>query len=219
MVAGPATGDSGTMCIDLGGAGALANSFAGSGANGSTGFRVPQPKATPARLPGSGGGETPGAGALANSFAGSGANGSTDFRIRQRMATTVRLPGYGGGNTDTAAVVAYIQGRNNGSETGNATVNTATSSETGAPFGGGFVNTPGGVPCSGPTTTSIEPALTIASASTLSIDQSPGPATTTDDVIRTTRSNLLRNSNLKRLQQEDLNWMVQAAIARWIAMG
>ena len=76
-----------------------------------------------------------GAGALANSLAGSGANGSEDFRVRQRFSTTVRLPGYAGGSTDTAAVVAFIQGRNNGAETGSATVQ--------AP-GGGFV---GGAAC------------------------------------------------------------------------
>jgi hypothetical protein len=63
-----------------------------------------------------------GAGALANSIAGSGANGGTDFRLRQRFGTTVRLPGYGGAPTDTAAVIAFVQGRNTGSETGSATV-------------------------------------------------------------------------------------------------
>src|SRR6185436_7003679 len=88
---GTVAGDSGTMCLDIGGAGALANSIAGSGAN-----------------------------------------GSSDFRVRQRFNTTVRLPGYGGTNQDTAAVVAFIQGRNTGAETGQATVP--------APFtGGGFI--------------------------------------------------------------------------------
>ena len=72
---------------------------------------------------------------MANSIAGSGANGGTDFRVRQRFGTTVRLPGYGGGATDTAAVVAFIQGRNTGAETGSATVQ--------AP-GAGFV---GGAAC------------------------------------------------------------------------
>jgi len=96
---GTVSGDSGTMCLDIGGAGALANSIAGAGAN-----------------------------------------GSSDFRVRQRFNTTVRLPGYGGTNQDTAAVVAFIQGRNTGSETGQATVP--------APFtGGGFV---GGAACTAP---------------------------------------------------------------------
>ncbi|HSK63419.1 MAG TPA: hypothetical protein VK893_06255, partial [Pyrinomonadaceae bacterium] len=92
--AGAAGGDAGFLCIDIGGAGALANTLGGSGAN-----------------------------------------GSEDFRVRQRFSTTVRLPGYAGGNTDTAAVVAFIQGRNTGAETGSATVQ--------AP-GGGFV---GGAAC------------------------------------------------------------------------
>ncbi|MGH2721561.1 MAG: hypothetical protein ACRDJO_08165, partial [Actinomycetota bacterium] len=81
-----------------------------------------------------------GAGALANSIAGSGANFGTDFRLRQRFNTTVRLPGYGGPATDTATVIAFVQGRNTGSETGSATVN--------APAGGsGFV---GGAACPQP---------------------------------------------------------------------
>ena len=79
--AGAALGDDDTLCVDIGGAGALANSLVGSGAN-----------------------------------------GGTDFRVRQRFSTTVRLPGYVGGATDTAAVVAFIQGRNTGAETGSATV-------------------------------------------------------------------------------------------------
>jgi hypothetical protein len=81
-----------------------------------------------------------GAGALANSLTGSGAVGATDFRLRQRFNTTVRLPGYAGSATDTAAVIAFVQGRNTGSETGSATVN--------APAGGsGFV---GGAACAQP---------------------------------------------------------------------
>ncbi|HET6669799.1 MAG TPA: Ig-like domain-containing protein [Pyrinomonadaceae bacterium] len=81
-----------------------------------------------------------GAGALANSIAGSGANGSTDFRVRQRFLTTVRLPGYAGANNNDAAVVAFIQGRNNGAETGSADNNVAGG-------GGGFV---GGAACTAP---------------------------------------------------------------------
>jgi hypothetical protein len=79
-----------------------------------------------------------GAGALENTLVGSGAGGGTDFRVRQRLGTTVTLPGYAGAPTDTTAVVAFIQGRNAGTETGSATVQ--------AP-GGGFV---GGAPCAQP---------------------------------------------------------------------
>jgi hypothetical protein len=74
-----------------------------------------------------------GAGALANSIAGSGANGGDDFRIRQRILTMIRLPGYGGLNNNDAAVVSFIQGRNNGVESGSATNNVAGG-------GGGFVD-------------------------------------------------------------------------------
>ena len=101
VASGAATGDSGTMCLDLGGAGSLANSIAGAGAN-----------------------------------------GSSDFRVRQRFNTTVRLPGYLGTNQDTAAVVAFLQPRNNGNGTpsGQATVP--------VPFtGSGFV---GGAGCTAP---------------------------------------------------------------------
>ena len=101
--AGPAAGDNHQVCLDLGGAGALANSFAG---------------------------------------AGNTAGGFNDFRLRQRASTTVRLPGYSGGSGpgDTASVVSYIQGRNNGTETGSASVTYPTS-------GGGFV---GGAACAQP---------------------------------------------------------------------
>ena len=99
--AGSVTGDQGLMCLDIGGADALANSLAGSGAN-----------------------------------------GGTDFRVRQRIETTVRLPGYVGANNNNAAVVAFIQGRNTGAETGSATNNVS-----GVPPGGGFV---GGAACPQP---------------------------------------------------------------------
>src|SRR5262249_40077187 len=95
-----------------------------------------------------------GTGVLANSFAGTGAGGTTDFRIRQRMATTVRLPGYSGANTDTAAVIAFISGRNTGSPSGAANTNVSPSGPDGAPFGGGFI---GGAVCTGPTTTLAQP--------------------------------------------------------------
>ena len=95
---GTATNDAGTVCVDIGGAGALANDLVGGGKN----------------LFGA----------------------DEDFRVRQRFATTVRLPGYGGAATDAAAVVAFIQGRNTGVETGSATVQ--------SPPGGGFV---GGAAC------------------------------------------------------------------------
>jgi VCBS repeat-containing protein len=106
VAAGASSGDSGTMCLDIGGAGALANSFAGTGAG-----------------------------------------GTTDFRVRQRMATTIRLPGYGGTNTDTAAVIAFISGRNTGSPSGAANTNVSPGGPDGSPFGGGFI---GGAACTAP---------------------------------------------------------------------
>ena len=80
-----------------------------------------------------------GAGALANTINGSGANVGTDFRLRQRQSTTVRLPGYAGGATDTAAVVTFLQGRNQVAPTGLSSVS--------SPPGGGFV---GGAACAQP---------------------------------------------------------------------
>jgi hypothetical protein len=55
-----------------------------------------------------------GAGALSNTFTHSlgGTMAGGDMRVRQRNDGTVRLPGYGGGPTDTAAVTAYLNGRN-----------------------------------------------------------------------------------------------------------
>jgi Bacterial Ig-like domain/Bacterial Ig domain/FG-GAP-like repeat len=50
--------DAGFLCVDVGGAGAAANSLAGSGANGGTDFRVRQRFGTTVRLPGFAGGST-----------------------------------------------------------------------------------------------------------------------------------------------------------------
>jgi len=69
---------------------------------------------------------------LKNSLTGSGGSGATDIRVRQLASTTVKLPGYGGTATDNAAVVSYLQGRNNP-----ATTPTASATNTGT--GGGFV--------------------------------------------------------------------------------
>ncbi|MGQ0800600.1 MAG: Ig-like domain-containing protein [Pseudomarimonas sp.] len=85
-----------------------------------------------------------GAGGLANTFS-HGAGAPDDFRLRNRFEAVVRMPGYGGAEDDTAAVVAYIQGRNSGSagEPGSATAS--------ATAGAGYFNTPGGAACALPT--------------------------------------------------------------------
>ena len=70
-ITGP--GNTSALCIDIGGAGALSNTFT-------------------------------------HSLGGSMAAG--DIRVRQRNDGTVRLPGYVDGATDTAAVIAYLNGRN-----------------------------------------------------------------------------------------------------------
>jgi hypothetical protein len=75
-----------------------------------------------------------------NSLAGSAVAGLDDFRVRQRFNTTVRLPGYGGTPGDTAAVVAFVQANNPGTETGSATADFPAT-------GGGFV---GGAACPTP---------------------------------------------------------------------
>ncbi len=66
-----------------------------------------------------------GAGALANTITHSlggtvGAGG--DIRVRQRFADNINLDGYAGGSTDTAAVIAYLNSRNNEVDTASATV-------------------------------------------------------------------------------------------------
>jgi hypothetical protein len=45
------------------------------------------------------------------------------MRVRQRNDGTVRLPGYTGSPTDTAAVAAYLNGRNSEVSPSTATVN------------------------------------------------------------------------------------------------
>jgi len=67
-----------------------------------------------------------GAGALANTFTHSlgGALAAGDIRVRQRLNGTARLPGYAGSATDTAAVIAYLNGRNVEVSPSTATVET-----------------------------------------------------------------------------------------------
>jgi hypothetical protein len=89
-ITGP--GNSSSMCADIGGAGALSNTFT-------------------------------------HSLGGSMAGG--DIRVRQRNDGTMRLPGYGGGATDTAAVIAYLNGRND-----EVSPSTATFETTGFTGGG-----------------------------------------------------------------------------------
>ena len=72
------------------------------------------------------------------------ANSGVDLRIRQRQLTTVRLPGYGGANSDNAAVQTFLTTTNANSVTSILASNTVGSG------GGGFVNSPGGSPCTQP---------------------------------------------------------------------
>ena len=55
-----------------------------------------------------------GVGVLSNTFTHSlgGVIAAGDIRVRQRNDGTMRLPGYAGAATDTAAVIAYLAGRN-----------------------------------------------------------------------------------------------------------
>jgi hypothetical protein len=78
-----------------------------------------------------------GAGALANTLT-HGVGAPDDFRIRQRFDSRIELPGYAGTAFDTAAVVSYIQGRNNGSagEPGSVTANDSAAVTTDGFFNG-----------------------------------------------------------------------------------
>jgi hypothetical protein len=73
-----------------------------------------------------------GAGALSNTITHSlgGTLAAGDIRIRQRFNGTARLPGYAGGATDTAAVTAYLNGRN-------AVVSPSTATADSTGFAGG----------------------------------------------------------------------------------
>ena len=68
-----------------------------------------------------------------NSASNSGRNGGHDIRVRQRMNTSVRLPGYTGGTGDTAAVAAYLLGRNT------AITASAVRETSNVPSGAGFL--------------------------------------------------------------------------------
>jgi hypothetical protein len=70
-----------------------------------------------------------GANTFTHSTGGSLAGG--DIRVRQRNDGTIRLPGYAGAATDTAAVAAYLDGRNN-----EVSASTASAQSTGFAGGG-----------------------------------------------------------------------------------
>jgi uncharacterized repeat protein (TIGR01451 family) len=77
---------------------------------------------------------------------------SADIRFRQRQATTVQLPGYAGANNDNTAVGNYLRTAPTGIKNNQfATVNVANT----VPTGGGYVNTPGGAPCTQPSFASL----------------------------------------------------------------
>ncbi len=164
--------DNFTGCIDIGGAGALANNLVGSGQG-----------ATPPN--------------------------NQEFRLRQRQATTVRLPGYGGANTDTAAVIAYIQGRN---------VVTAGNGAASVQGATGFV---GGAACTAP---SVAAAMFTESKKESSLNYSES---LTDGASESESGNTLRaaqgeagdGSNGQKLGQAELVVAVHAAIERWRAAG
>ena len=74
-----------------------------------------------------------------NTATNSGRNGGNDIRVRARQLTTVHLPGYTGSTTDTAAVAAYLLGRN--------TASTASASAPDAGSGGYQNTSPAGSDC------------------------------------------------------------------------
>ncbi len=77
---------------------------------------------------------------------------SADIRFRQRQATTVQLPGYVGANNDNTAVGNYLRTAPTGIKNNQfTTVNVANT----VPTGGGYVNSPGGAPCTQPSFASL----------------------------------------------------------------
>jgi hypothetical protein len=173
--AGPAGTETGSSCVDIGGAGALANSFPGA--------------------------FTPGIAPL---------------RVRQRASTTVLLPGYVGGNTDTAAVNAFLSGRNNA---------VSTTSTVNSPPGGGFQNTPGGNPCTGgamPSIVSSGDAFSMQAQ--LETDNKAVAAVAVgvqanEDALFAVRGEAREEKNAARLTQAELSATRQAAIERWREAG
>jgi uncharacterized repeat protein (TIGR01451 family) len=138
-------------------------------------------------------------------------NGGFSFRLRQREASTVRLPGYTGpANNGGGQVDAFIAGQNSGTPN-------STSVSVSFPTGGGYINTPGGAACTAPVVpTSVQPGdmTALSLGATEPVDDSKSEST-----LRTTRGEGPYEDNLHKLRQEELTWMIQAAIARWVETG
>lgn len=140
----------------------------------------------------------------------------SDYVLRQRMLTTMKLPGYTGANNDNAAVAAFIQGQNIGTETVLALNSVATG-------GGGFTNSPllfmpatPEAPSNSqlPSTTTPEGPGTneqppISGEKPVE-DQTVGQPSGTDPLVVTSSSTFT---------QAELDAIVDAAIQRWEATG
>ena len=152
-----------------------------------------------------------GAGAASNTFTHSlgGVIPGGDIRVRQRNDGTMRLPGYVGGATDTAAVIAYLNGRNV-----EVSSSTATADSTG--FAGGGA-------CTQPTITG-----SITSEATASASKADGlTAEAVSGRIRTDREDILWANPAEKLEgapvigvsQTDLQWIFPAALEKWRQAG
>jgi uncharacterized repeat protein (TIGR01451 family) len=129
-----------------------------------------------------------------------------DIRVRQRNDGTMRLPGYGGAATDTAAVVAYLAGRNTLVNSPTATA-TADSS--------GFA---GGAACTQPTLGPVVQNASLASKSgSLSADTKKSDKTRPEtDILNATDNYPQRpEGEQAKLTDAQLAWMVQVAMSIW----
>ncbi len=155
-----------------------------------------------------------GAGALKNTLTGSGvvANGGFDIRSQQRFLTTIRLPGYAGASNDNNAVATFLAAQNTTGGTGAMSISNNVGGG-----GGGYI---GGAACPAPLGPIFSDTMTPESLqSSKRPAVSDGENSTVEDVLRVARGEGPYAEALQKLRQEDLNWMVQAAIGRWVETG
>ncbi len=156
-----------------------------------------------------------GAGALKNTIDLGGAVGNniaTGILVEQEGVSKVALPGYAGAAYDTTAVQNFVAPNNTFTNIGAALTVEALrdgSMTAGAGYSGN---------CAAIGITSVTPGE-MSTASATQSSGSQAQAGESDTTLRAARGEGPYDDNLQKLRQEDLNWMVQAAINRWVETG
>lgn len=132
----------------------------------------------------------------------------------QTFSGTTNVVGYTGAVNDDTALANFFGDSPSTTPPG---VNTLTSPPPFVFIGGGTVQ--GSANCGIVFPTSVGPELSVQSRGPATSDSNADSADQTDNVLRSTWGKAVRPDGVQELSQEELNWMVQAALLRWQQTG